>query len=134
MSIDTKNWTEFGQTVNADFYKIDENTLAVVPFEGCTDNENTAKASVEIQKNYLSSKGQKAGRIIFMDSIAQQTAGARVAYRDMPEPNYQVCFACLAERFSGEQSAPYFLAYPSRVSQLKCLGLWNKPWLGVMSK
>lgn len=39
-----------------DFYQIDESTLAVVPFEGCTDDENTAKAGVEIQKEYLRSK------------------------------------------------------------------------------
>ena len=109
MPIDTKNWTKFGQTANADFYQIDESTLAVVPFESCTDDENTAKASVEIQKNYLSSKGKKAGCIIFMDGIAQQTAGARTAYRDLPDPKYQVCFALVGGTVFGRAVGSVFL-------------------------
>ena len=109
MYIDTKNWIKFGQTVNADFYQIDESTLAVVPFEGCTDDENTAKDSVEIQKEYLRIKGQKAGCIIFMDSIAQQTTGARTAYRDLPDPKYQVCFALVGGTTFGRAVGSVFL-------------------------
>lgn len=109
MAIATKNWIKFGQTANADFYQISESTLAVVPFEGCTDDEDTAKASVEIQKNYLSSKEQKAGCIIFMDSIAQQTAGARTAYRDLPDPKYQVCFALVGGTVFGRAVGSVFL-------------------------
>lgn len=109
MSIDTKNWTKIGQTANADFYQIDGSTLAVVPFEGCTDDQSTATASVETQKAYLRSKGQKAGIIIFMDPVAQQTAEARVAYRDLPDPQYQVCFALVGGTVFGRAVGSVFL-------------------------
>jgi hypothetical protein len=109
MKIETENWIKFGQTANADFYQIDESTLAVVPFEGCTDDEHTAQASVETQKEYLFSKGQKAGCIIFMDGIAQQTAGARTAYRDLPDPKYQVCFALVGGTVFGRAVGSVFL-------------------------
>jgi hypothetical protein len=109
MPVDTKNWTKIGQTANADFYQIDEDTLAVVPFEGCTDDENTAKASVETQLNYLRPKGKKAGCIIFMDSIAQQTAGARIAYRNLPDPQYQICYALVGGTAFGRAVGSVFL-------------------------
>jgi hypothetical protein len=109
MSIDTKNWTRFGQTANADFYQIDASVLGVVPFEGCTDDEDTAKASIETQQAYLRSKGQKAGSIIFMDGIVQQTTGARAAYRDLPDPKYMVCFALVGGTMFGRAVGSVFL-------------------------
>ena|ERR1700690_1830849 len=109
MNIDTRDWTKFGQSANADFYQIDESTLAVVPAEGCTDDEETAKASVEIQKNYLTAKGSKASCIIFMDGITQQTAGARTAYRDLPDPKIQVCYALVGGTTFGRAVASVFL-------------------------
>jgi len=109
MSVDTKNWTKIGQTSNADFYEIDENALGVVPFEGCTDDENTATASVELQLNHLRSQGRKAGCVIFMDSIAQQTTGARNVYRDLPDPEHQVCFALVGGTVFGRAVGSFFL-------------------------
>ena len=109
MSIDTSKWNKFGQTANANFYQIDESILAVVPFDGCTDDESTAKASVEIQKNFLQSKGKKAGCIIFMDSIAQQTSGARAVYGTLPDPSCQVCFALVGGTAFGRVVGSFFL-------------------------
>jgi hypothetical protein len=109
MTIDTKAWTKFGQTANADFYEIEPGLLAVVPFDGSTDDEATAKASVEMQLNYLRPKGQKAGVIIFMDNIAQQTASARAAYRDLPDPAYQACFALVGGTTFGRAVGSVFL-------------------------
>jgi hypothetical protein len=109
MSIDVKNWTKIGQTVNADFYQIDENTLAVVPYAGCTDDESTAKASVQTQLDYLRSKKQKAAIVIFMDNIVQQTSGARNVYRDMPDPAHQVCFALVGGTPFGRMVGSFFL-------------------------
>ena len=109
MSVDTKNWTKFGQTTNADFYQIDESTLGVVPFEGCTDDENTAKASIQTQLDYLRPKKQKAAIVIFMDNITQQTTGARNVYRDMPDPEYQTCFALVGGTAFGRAVGSFFL-------------------------
>jgi len=109
MPIDTKNWTQFGQTANADFYQIDESILAVVPHEGCTDDEVTAKASIETQLAYLRPRNQKAGIIIFMDGISQQTTGARNVYRDLPDPKTQVCFALVGGTAFGRAVGSIFL-------------------------
>ncbi len=109
MSVDTKNWTKFGQTSNADFYHIDESTLAVVPFDGCTDDESTAAASIEMQLKFLRANKKKAACIIFMDGIIQQTAGARTAYRELPDPEYQVCYALVGGTAFGRAVGSVFL-------------------------
>jgi len=109
MAIDTKNWTKFGQTANAYFYQIDESTLGVVPFEGSTDDEATATASVQTQLDYLRPKKQKAGIVIFMDNITQQTTGARNVYHDLPDPAYQVCFALVGGTAFGRAVGSFFL-------------------------
>jgi len=109
MSIDISNWIKFGQTANADFYEISPGFLAVVPFNRCTDDELTAKASVQTQLEYLHSKKQRAAIVIFMDNIIQQTAGARAIYRDMPDPTYQACFALVGGTFFGRAVGSVFL-------------------------
>lgn len=109
MPVNTMNWTKFGQTDNAEFYEISRDTLAVVPFDGCTDDETTAKASVQTQLDYLRSRKQKAAVVIFMDNIAQQTAGARAVYRDMPNPVYQACFALVGGTVFGRAVGSVFL-------------------------
>jgi hypothetical protein len=101
MPVDTSTWTKFGQTSNATFYQVDESTLAVVPFDGCTDDENTATASVDMQLTFLRANKKKAGCIIFMDGITQQTAGARTVYRELPDPEYQVCYALVGGTIFG---------------------------------
>jgi len=109
MPVDMKNWAKFGQTSNADFYQIDDDTLAVVPFDGCTDDEVTATASVETQLKYLREKKMKAACIIFMDGVAQQTAGARTVYRELPDPEYQVCYALVGGTAFGRAVGSVFL-------------------------
>ena len=109
MKVDVKNWTKFGQTTNADFYEISPGFLAVVPFDGCTDDEVTAKASVRAQLDYLLSRKQRAAVVIFMDSVAQQTAGARAVYREMPDPAYQACFALVGGTVFGRAVGSVFL-------------------------
>jgi hypothetical protein len=109
MPIDTTKWTKFNQTANADFFEIDQYTIAVVPYDGCTDDETTAKASIDTQLAYLRPKGQKAGTIIFIDGIVQQTSGARAVYRDLPDPAYQVCFALVGGTAFGRAVGSLFL-------------------------
>ncbi len=109
MSIDLKNWTKFAQTDNADFYQVDESILAVVPHEGCTDDDVTAKASIDTQLAYLRAQNKKAGVVIFVDGIAQQTAGARHVYRDMVDSDHQVCFVLVGGTVFGRAVGSIFL-------------------------
>jgi hypothetical protein len=50
--------------------------LAVVPVEGCTDDETTAQASIDIQLSYLMPKGRRAGVII----VGQAGSGNGLGY------------------------------------------------------
>ena len=109
MIANINNWTKFGQTSNADFYEVSPGILAVVPFNKCTDDEATAKASVQTQLDYLRANNQKAAIVIFMDNIIQQTAGARTVYRCMPDPTYQVCFALVGGTVFGRTVGSVFL-------------------------
>lgn len=109
MTINTEKWRKFGETANATFFEVEPNILAVVPVEGCTDDEATAKASIETQLAYLRPKGQKAGVIIFLDPIAEQTAAARTVYRDAPDPVFQACFALVGGTFFGRTVGSVFL-------------------------
>ena len=131
MSIDISNWIKIGQTTNADFYEISTGFLAVIPFNKCTDDETTAKASVQTQLEYLYSKKQRAAVVIFMDNIIQQTAGARAIYRDMPDPAYQVCFALVGGTFFGRAVGSVCL---SHVYLHKCLVPLNRLWNGVVHR
>ena len=67
--------------------------------DGCTDDEESARASIETQLAYLRPKGRKAGVIVFMDPIADQTAAARAVYKNEPDPVYQACFALVGGTF-----------------------------------
>ena len=109
MKIETTNWQKFDETTNAVFYEIEPQVLAVVPTEGCTDDETTAQASIETQLAYLRPKGHKAGVIIFMDPVAEQTSAARAVYRDAPDPTYQACFALVGGTFFGRAVGSVFL-------------------------
>jgi hypothetical protein len=44
-----------------------------------------------------------------MDSISQQTTGARNVYRDMPDPAFQVCFALVGGTAFGRTVGSFFL-------------------------
>jgi hypothetical protein len=109
MEIEVSKWKKLGQTSNADFYEIAPDFLAVVPFEGCTDDEETARASVAMQLAYLRPRNQRAAIIIFLDPIAEQTAGARAVYRDLPNPALQACFALVGGTLFGRAVGSLFL-------------------------
>jgi hypothetical protein len=114
--IDISRWTKFATTSNADFYEIEPHVLAVVPFDGTTDNATTAAESVAAQLQYLQPRGQRAGVIVMMDRLARQDGGARAVYHDQPNPAFQVCFALVGSTPFGRAVASIFIGLnPPRV-------------------
>jgi hypothetical protein len=109
MSIDTSGWTSIGKSDNADFYEIEEGLLAIVPFEGSSDDAKTAQQSVQIQNDYLKSRGQRAGVVVFMDPLVEQHASARIVYRDMPDPAFIVGYALVGGTAFGRAIGSIFL-------------------------
>lgn len=116
MNVDVGAWTKIGSTANAEFYEIEPQILAVVPVEGCVDNEETARESVRTQLAHLRARGRRAGAVVFMDRILEQDAGARAVYRDMPDPAFQACFALVGGTAFGRAVGSVFIGLsPPRV-------------------
>jgi hypothetical protein len=108
-AVDTDGWRPIGRSANADFYEVEPHVLAVVPFDGCTDDEETARQSIETQLNHLREHRTRAGVVVFMDPVAEQTAGARTVYRDLPDPAFHVCFALVGGTGFGRAVASFFI-------------------------
>ena len=109
MSVDVSGWTRIGKSSNADFFEIEPQILAVVPVPDCVDTKETAADSVRIQLEHLKSKGNRAGVIVFMDSVVEQTSGARGVYRDAPDSAFQVCYALVGGTPFGRAVGSVFL-------------------------
>jgi len=115
-SIDTSGWVKFGESSNAEFFEIEPRVLAVVPFDGCDDNAETARASIRIQLERLRARGRRAGVIVFMDRIASQDSGARAVYSEAPDPAFQACFALVGGTTFGRAVGSIFIGLrPPRV-------------------
>ena len=116
MSPDTSSWAKIGESSNAEFFEVEPGILAVVPFDGSTDDASTAEASIRIQLEHLRSGGTRAGVLVFMDRVAQQDAAAPAVYRDAPDPDFQTCFALIGGTVFGRAVASVFLGlHPPRV-------------------
>jgi hypothetical protein len=81
----------------------------VVPFDGSTDDAHTAQQSVQIQLDYLRPQGRRAAIIVFMDRIMEQTASARVVYRDAPDPAFIACYALVGGTAFGRAVGSIFI-------------------------
>jgi hypothetical protein len=116
VTVDTSRWTRIGRSSNADFFEIEPGILAVVPFDGCDDNEDTARESIRIQLEHLRAKKTRAGVIVFMDRVLTQSTGARAVYRTAPESAYQACFALVGGTPFGRAVGSFFIGiHPPRV-------------------
>jgi hypothetical protein len=116
MNIDTSAWTKIGESPNATFFEIEPHVLAVVPFDGSTDDEATANDSIRIQLAHLRAKGMRAGTIVFMDRLVAQDSAARTVYRDAPDQEFQACFALVGGTSFGRAVASVFIGlHPLRV-------------------
>jgi hypothetical protein len=113
---DTSAWSPIGRSGNAEFFEVEPGVLAVVPFDGSSDDSQTAVDSVRIQLEHLRTRGQRAGTVVFMDRIVAQTSGARDVYRDAPDPTFQTCFALVGSTAFGRAVSSVFMGLrPPRV-------------------
>jgi hypothetical protein len=115
-TIETAKWRRIGRSSNADFFEVEEHVLAVVPFDRCDDNEETARESIRIQLDYLRPLARRAGVIVFMDRILTQSVAAREVYRVAPDPSFQACFALVGGTTFGRAVGSFFIGiHPPRV-------------------
>jgi hypothetical protein len=115
-AIERAGWVKIGQSTNADFFAVEDHVLAVVPFDRCDDNEQTARESIRIQLEYLRERKRRAGVIVFMDRVLTQSAAAREVYRVEPDPAFQACFALVGGTTFGRAVGSFFIGiHPPRV-------------------
>lgn len=109
MNLDVSGWTPIGASSNADFYEIEPQILAVVPFDGAVDDARSASESIRIQLEYLRARGTRAGVVVFMDRVIEQNSAARAVYRDAPDPSFQECFALVGGTAFGRAVGSLFI-------------------------
>jgi hypothetical protein len=108
MSIDP-HWTLLGRTDNATFYLVIPRVLVVVPDEDCTDDESTARQSIEFQQAHWRSQGLPGAALVLMDRVIHQTQGARRVYQAEVDPALVTAFALVSSTSFGRAVASAFV-------------------------
>ncbi|AKU93791.1 hypothetical protein AKJ09_00455 [Labilithrix luteola] len=106
--IPVDQWQHLGSSSNAEFYLVETEILAVVPYERCEDNEKTARESLAFQTAHWRSVGHRGAAIIFMDRVLVQDGGARTVYEEESHGLLTTCFALVGETFFGRVTASVY--------------------------
>lgn len=86
------SWPVLGRTDNATFYLADPRIIVVAPDEGCTDDEPTARQSVELQIAHWQAQGVRGATIVLMDRVVHQSKAARRVYQiEVNSQRFTVC-------------------------------------------
>jgi hypothetical protein len=108
MSIDP-SWPALGRTGNATFLLADPRIIVVVPDEGCTDDDATARQSVDMQHELLKTHGGSGAVIVLMDRVAHQSKGARRIYQTRVDPALITGFGLVSSSVFGRAVASVFM-------------------------
>lgn len=113
-------WRHLGKTSNADFYEIEPDVLAIVPFVDSRDDETSARESIAFQDRHWRAAGRRGAVVVFMDNVIEQDAGARGVYADETTQTLTTCYALVGETFFGRAAGAVFtgLTRPSPPTQV----------------
>lgn len=119
MSVDPR-WPVLGRTDNASFLLADPRIIVVVPEEGCTDDESTARESIAFQHAYWKTHGASGAAIVLMDRVGHQTKEARRVYQALADPSLFTLFGLVSSSVFGRAVASVFMglarpAVPTRM-------------------
>ena len=101
-------WRHLGKTSNADFYEIDPDVVAIVPFVDSRDDETSARESIAFQDRHWRAAGRRGAVVVFMDNVIEQDAGARGVYADETNRTLTTCYALVGETFFGRAAGAVF--------------------------
>ncbi len=108
MTVDP-SWPKLGRSDNASFYLAAPRIILVVPDDGCTDDEATARQSVQFQHQHLQSAEARGVAIVLMDSVAHQTKEARRVYQTEVDPAIIAGFGLVSSSVFGRAVASVFM-------------------------
>ena len=129
-------WRHVGKTSNADFYEIDLDVLAIVPFADSRDSETSARESIAFQDRHWRAAGRRGAVVVFMDNVIEQDAGARGVYADETEHTLTTCYALVGETFFGHAAAAVFtgLTRPTPPTQVFRSLADARPWIAEQNR
>jgi len=104
-------WPVLGRTDNATFHAASSRVIVVVPDAGCTDDENTARQSVQFQRDHWRAHETSGTAIILMDQVSHQTREARRVYQSNTEVDTRTIngFALISSSVFGRAVASVFM-------------------------
>ncbi len=104
-------WTVLGRTDNATFHAASSRVIVVVPDAGCTDDENTARQSIQFQRDHWRANETTGTAIIMMDRVSNQTREARRVYQSETEIDTETIngFALISSSMFGRAVASVFM-------------------------
>ena len=126
------SWTNLGRSGNASFFLADPRVIVVEPDDGCTDDETTARQSIQLQQAHWKAQGVRGAAIVLMDRVAHQTQGARRVYQTEVDPALVTGFGLVSSSVFGRAVASVFMglarpAVPTRMFASLPLALqWAK--------
>jgi len=114
------SWPVLGRTDNATFVLADPGVVVVVPDEGCTDDESTARQSIAFQHAHWRAQGRRGAAIVLMDRVGHQTKAARRVYQTEADATLLHRFALVSSSVFGYAVASVFMglarpAVPTRM-------------------
>jgi hypothetical protein len=106
--IPAADWIHLGSSTNADFYQVEQDILAVVPYPDTTDDGHTARESLAFQRGHWAQVGHRGGVVVFMDPVLVQDASARAVYANETADHPSTCFALVSSTLFGQATASTF--------------------------
>ncbi|MEX1365658.1 MAG: hypothetical protein AB1Z98_21195 [Nannocystaceae bacterium] len=111
-----------GRTDNASFRLADAGVVVVVPDDGCTDDEHTARQSVTMQQEHWRTIGHRGAAIVLMDRVAHQTKDARRVYQTEVDPELIAGFGLVTRSVFGRAIASVFMGLARPVVPTRMFG------------
>ncbi len=109
MTMVDPSWPVLGRTDNAAFHQMQPGIVIVAPDPGCTDDEHTARQSLQFQRDHCKSTGVPGATIVLMDRVAHQTKAARRVYQTDVDLDWITGFALVTRSLFGRAVASVFM-------------------------
>lgn len=119
---DYERWPLLGRTDNASFRLADAGVVVVIPDDGCTDDEHTARQSVAMQHEHWRAAGRRGATIVLMDRVVHQTKNARRVYQTEVDPELIVGFGLVTRSVFGRAVASVFVGLARPVVPTRMFG------------
>lgn len=108
MSIDP-SWADLGRTDNASFHLAEPRIIVIVPDEGGTDDETTARQSITKQHEHWRTHGVTGAAVVLMEQVGHQTKAARQVYQAEVDPTLITGFALVSRSEFGRAVSSVFM-------------------------